>query len=162
MYFRFNSTFMILDSTTIKKGENTFISLIHQIETFFSVWYMIRAERKSPGVIPFSSTIYRMKIWNDSLILYWVYHVSADRKFITWNFWWRQTILILSFSLFFQNNNNFDQSELFLVLKNWSTEKKTFSVSSEVSNDWIPFSFCVYYLHHDVSWQNFFFQWVTK
>ena len=118
VYFRFNSTFMILDSTTIKKGENTFISLIHQIETFVCVWYMIRAERKSPGVIPFSSTIYRMKIWNDSLILYWVYDASADRKFITWNFWWRQTILILSFSLFFHNNNNFDQSELFVVLKN--------------------------------------------
>ena len=91
------------------------------------------------------------------ILLYFSYRLVSARGWCG-----GQTILILSFSLFFQNKNNFDQSQFFLVLKNWSTEKKTFSVSSEVSNDWIPFSFCVYYLHHDVSWQNFFFQWVTK
>ena len=67
--------------------------------------------------------------------------------FSTWNFWWRETILILSFSSFFQNNHNFDQSELFVFLKNWSTELKTFSVSSEVLNDCLPVSFGVYNLH---------------
>ena len=75
--------------------------------------------------------------------------------FITWNFWWRETILILSFSLFFQNNHNFDQSELFVFLKNWSTELKTFSVSSEVLNDWLPVSFGVYDLQQ-VQADNFF------
>ena len=75
--------------------------------------------------------------------------------FITWNFWWRETILILSFSLFFQNNHNFDQSELFVFLKNWSPELKTFSVSSEVLNDWLPVSFGVYNLQQ-VQADNFF------
>ena len=68
---------------------------------------------------------------------------------------WRETILILSFSLFFQNNHNFDQSELFVFLKNWSTELKTFSVSSEVLNDWLPVSFGVYNFQQ-VQADNFF------
>ena len=44
---------------------------------------------------------------------------------------------VLSFSLFFQNNNNFDQSDLFLSKKHNIDWEALFSVSSEVSDDWL-------------------------
>ena len=53
---------------------------------------------------------------------------------------------VLSFSLFFQNNNNFDQSDLFLSKKHNIDWEALFSVSSEVSDDWLPFSCEVYNL----------------
>ena len=61
---------------------------------------------------------------------------------------------VLSISLFFQNNNNFDQSDLFLSKKHNIDWEALFSVSSsavslvssEVSNDWLPFSCVVYNL----------------
>ena len=53
---------------------------------------------------------------------------------------------VLSISLFFQNNNNFDQSDLFLSKKHNIDWEALFSISSEVSNDWLPFSCVVYNL----------------
>ena len=63
---------------------------------------------------------------------------------------------VLSFSLFFQNNNNFDQSDLFLSKKHNIDWEALFSVSSEVSNDWLPFSFGVYNLQHVQADNSFF------
>ena len=66
--------------------------------------------------------------------------------------------LVLSISLFFQNNNNFDQSDLFLSKKHNIDWEALFSVSSEVSDDWLPFSCEVYNLQSVQAAHSYYFR----